>query len=96
MSETAMVVEHTLDSILEQFNRFQQRATYGAVAGVVNSSPRSLMLGRARDTRSSWIVSRKDGFPTGYTAEQTHPDIAARSEIIENPEALRVWLEKPA
>ncbi len=96
MSETAMVVEHTLDSILEQFNRFQQRATYGAVAGVVNSSPRSLMLGRARDARSSWIVSRKDGLPTGYTAEQTHPDIAARDEIIENPEALRVWLEKPA
>ncbi len=38
----------------------------------------------------------KDGLPTGYTAEQTHPDIAARDEIIENSEALRVWLEKPA
>ncbi len=31
----------------------------------------------------------KDGLPTGYTAEQTLPGIAARDGIIENPEALK-------
>src|SRR5215211_2307500 len=71
----------SLDSILDELDRFHQRATYGAVAAVVNSSPRSLMSGRDRDQRSSWIVNRRDGLPTGYTPEQTHPEIGARESI---------------
>lgn len=95
MSNTATTVEHTVDSILDQLDHFRQRATYGAVAGVVDSSPRSLMSGRERDQRSSWIVSRKDGLPTGYEPDQTHPDIQARDQILGNPEALRTWLHNP-
>jgi len=95
MTNAAAVAEHTLDSVLDELDRFHQRATYGAVAGVVDSSPRSLMSGRARDPKSSWIVSRKDGLPTGYDAGRTHPDIQARGEILQSPEALRVWLQNP-
>jgi len=95
MNDTSTIAEHTLHSILDELDRFHQRATYGAVAAVVNSSPRSLMTGRTRDTRSSWIVSRKDGLPTGYEAGHTHPDIAARDEILGTPEALRKWLDNP-
>lgn len=91
----ATVAEHTVDSILEQLDRFHQRATYGAVAGVVDSSPRSLMIGRERDQRSSWIVSRQTGFPTGYTPEQTHPEIASRERVLSTPEELRSWLSNP-
>jgi hypothetical protein len=91
----AQVSVHTLDSILERLGQFHQRATYGAVAGVVNTSPRSLMSGRERDGGSSWIVSRSDGRPTGYTPEQMHPMLEEREEIIASPEALRVWLESP-
>ena len=89
------VAEHTIDSILEQLDRFHQRATYGAVAGVVDSSPRSLMLGRERDPRSSWIVSRQNGLPTGYTPEQTHSEITARDRVLSTPEELRSWLANP-
>ncbi len=95
MSDTATLTEHTIDSILEQLDRFRQRATYGAVASLVNASPRSLMSGRARNPQSSWIVSRKGGQPTGYEAEQKHPDLEAREQILGTPDELRSWLENP-
>ena len=85
----------TIDSILDQLNEFHQRATYGAVAGVVNSSPRSLMTGRERDPRSSWVVRRETGLPTGYTDEQKHTALAEREKIIGSPDALRAWLADP-
>jgi hypothetical protein len=95
MTATA-IATHTIDSILDLLDQFRQRATYGAVAGVVNSSPRSLMSGRARDQRSSWIVSRETKQPSGYSNEQIHPDLTSRSEVIGNPDDLRKWLENPA
>ena len=95
MTGTATVTEYTIDSILEQLDRFHQRATYGAVAGLVNSSPRSLVLGRERNARSSWIVSRTNGQPTGYQPGQTHPELASREEILDSPEALKSWLADP-
>ena len=88
-------VQHTLDSILEQLNQFHQRATYGAVAGVVNTSPRSLMVGRDRNPQSSWIVSRQSGEPTGYTEEQRHGSLVERDRIIGSPDELREWLRDP-
>jgi hypothetical protein len=92
---TATATDYTIDSILDQLDRFHQRATYGAVAAVVDSSPRSLMTGRARDQRSSWIVSRQTGKPTGYEPDQTHPDIAEREGVLDTAEALRSWLANP-
>lgn len=92
---TATATEHTIDSILDELGRFCQRATYGAVAGVLDASPRSLMVGRDRDPRSSWIVSRQTGLPTGYTPDQTHPEITARERVLSSPEELRSWLSRP-
>ena len=86
---------HSIDSILDQLDQLHQRATYGAVAGVVDSSPRSLMSGRPRDQRSSWIVGRTTGQPTGYSDEQIHPDLTSREQILDNPDDLRKWLENP-
>ena len=88
--------EHTLDTILDQLNTYHQRATYGAVAGVVDSSPRSLMTGRDRDQRSSWVVRRESGQPTGYAEEQKHGSLAERERILSSPEELRVWLRDPS
>ena len=87
--------EHTLDSILDQLNEFHQRATYGAVAGVVNSSPRSLMSGRERDPRSSWVVSRENGQPSGYSEDQKDPALTERERILSSPDELRAWLRDP-
>jgi len=86
----------SIDSILDQLDQYHQRATYGAVAAIVNSSPRSMMLGRERSPRSSWIVNRGTGEPTGYTLEQTHPALKERDKILDHPETLRNWLQDPA
>ncbi|MDQ3081325.1 MAG: hypothetical protein M3R07_03830 [Gemmatimonadota bacterium] len=96
MSDTATVSGNDLDSIIEQLDRFHQRATYGAVAAIVDKSPRSLMSGRERNPRSSWIVSRESGAPSGYSEEQLHPALEERENILSTPGALRGWLENPA
>jgi hypothetical protein len=96
MTAAVAVEQHTLDSILDQLNQFHQRATYGAVAGVVNSSPRSLMTGRDRDRRSSWVVSREGGQPSGYADDQKHEALTEREKILGSPEELRSWLKDPS
>ena len=95
MTATAAPPGFTVDSILEQLERFHQRATYGAVAAVVNSSPRSLMKGRERSPRSSWIVNRESGEPSGYPDEQIHTSLKERDQILDNAESLRAWLNNP-
>jgi hypothetical protein len=87
--------EYTIDSIVNQLDRFNQRATYGAVAAVVNKSPRNLMDKRSRSQRDSWVVSRQSGMPTGYDPEQLHPAIQSREKVISTREDLESWLANP-
>ncbi len=96
MSDTATVAGNDLDAIIDQLDKFHQRATYGAVAAIVNKAPRSLMSGRERNSHSSWIVSRESGAPSGYSVEQLHPALEERKNILSTPEALRGWLDDPA
>ena len=95
MSEQATSA-HTIDSIVGQLDHFRQRATYGAVAAVVNRSPRNLMDKRTRSPRDSWVVSRMDGMPTGYPAEHVHPEIKARDAVLTTGSELEGWLAKPS
>lgn len=95
MSATVTTTEHTFESVLDVLERFHQRATYGAVAGVVDSSPRSLMTGRPRDLRHSWVVSRQNGQPTGYPSDQIDPALESRERILGSPDELRGWLADP-
>ena len=95
MTAAVVAEQHSLDSILDVLNQFHQRATYGAVAGVVNSSPRSLMTGRDRDQRSSWVVSRESGQPSGYSDQQKHEALNERERILGSPDELRSWLKDP-
>jgi hypothetical protein len=81
-----------LDQILDALNANRQRATYGAVAAVISAAPRTLMSGRDRDHRHSWVVSRKTGQPTGYEGDQIHPDILAVPHVIESRDELERWL----
>ena len=82
----------TMDTILDALDRGHQRATYGAVAALLGKSPRTLMTGRDRDQRHSWVVSRKSGEPTGYAPDQVHPDLRERPEVFETKEELGRWL----
>jgi hypothetical protein len=95
MTSTAAIT-YSIDTVLAELRRFHQRATYGAVAGLLNKSPRNLMEGRTREPRDSWIVSSKDGMPTGYTAEQTDPEIKARDTVLRSRAELEAWLENPS
>jgi hypothetical protein len=86
---------YTVDRIVEQLDRFHQRATYGAVAALVNKSPRNLMGKRARSPRDSWVVSHGSGMPSGYEPEQLHPAIKSREKVISTREDLESWLANP-
>ena len=96
MSQTEAVATQSIDAITEQLDRFRQRATYGAVAAVLNRSPRNLMSGRTRTQRDSWIVSNKDGKPTGYEPDQVHPEITCREQILRSAKDLATWLDSPS
>ncbi len=96
MAPTEQVASHTIDSIIDQLEHFHQRATYGAVAGVLNASPRNLMTGRTRSQRESWIVSLGTGLPTGYSPDQVHSEIGSREQILSTPKDLSAWLESPS
>jgi len=87
---------NSIDSILAELRRFRQRATYGAVAELLSKSPRNLMGGRSRGPADSWIVSMKEGLPTGYAPEQIDPDIEARETILRTRAELEAWLENPS
>ncbi|HKE21045.1 MAG TPA: DUF429 domain-containing protein [Bryobacteraceae bacterium] len=89
----------SLTSISECLNRRKQRATYGAVAGLLGLVPRSLMVGQSRSWVFSWIVAANGGRPTGYSLSQIHPDCLRQIEsrqqrIISSPHELRAWLQR--
>jgi hypothetical protein len=95
MSEQ-VAADHTVDSIVELLDRFHQRATYGAVAALVNKSPRNLMGNRSRGPKDSWVVSHSSGMPTGYEPDQLHPEIKTRERVISTPQDLEAWLADPS
>lgn len=85
-----------LDQILDLLNRHHQRATYGAVAGLVGRIPRSVLQGRPRDWRHSWVVLAATGRPSKYQGSEIHPDLAKRERILRTPGELETWLANPS
>lgn len=86
------MAQHTLDDILSALDRHQQRATYSAVASLLDRTPRMLMRGRDRAPGNSWIVSKNSGRPTGYKDEDVHPRLLANEKILMSREELAAWL----
>lgn len=82
----------TFETILDALNDGHQRATYGAVAAILNVSPRALMSGRDRNQRHSFIVNIRSGMPTEYTDESMHPDLTANELILKTKDELMIWL----
>ena len=83
----------SLEDVVDLLDRHGRRATYGAVAAVVGSTPRSLLRGRDRGRRFSWIVNRDTGLPTGYADDQIDPRLKASGPVITSDAELRTWLE---
>jgi hypothetical protein len=82
----------SLDQIIDLLDQHAQRATYGAVARLVGHSPRSLLKGRDRGRKYSWIVNRETGLPTGYSPEQIDPRLPESGPVIANDADLQAWL----
>lgn len=82
----------TLDEIVAQLDHHGQRATYGAVARLLGHSPRSLLKGRERDRRFSWIVNRETGLPTGYADDLIDPRLRDSGPVIVEYTELERWL----
>jgi hypothetical protein len=81
-----------LDQVIAALNQHQQRATYSAVAGLLDESPRLLMRSRRREQANSWIVSKATGRPTGYDDADLHPQLLANASVIETRDELASWL----
>lgn len=89
---SSFVIPPDLDDILVRLERHRQRATFGAVAGLVGREPLKLFDGCPRTPRSSWVVSKSTGQPTGQGASMIHPDLFKNPHIITNSSQLRAWL----
>ncbi len=91
-----------LEGIVTKLDARKQRATYGAVAGIVGGLARGLMNGRPKNHKYSWVVAKtgqRRGWPTGYEKHQIHPDCLWQiyngpENIIEDPEELITWLKR--
>jgi hypothetical protein len=79
----------TVAEILRFLNVNQIRATYRAVAGCIGGIPQgvSQKLG-ARRPEASWVVSAKNGYPTGYATHQMHPNLFRSRQVITSGQEL--------
>ena len=95
----------TLNDIVRLLNKHHQRATYGAVAGVLGVSARGIMNGRTPCDQDSWIVAKttsrktgsRRGWPTGYTDAQIHSECLRQihrnpAGFIDDEDDLEQWL----
>jgi len=82
----------SLDSIIDLLDRHHQRATYGAVAALVGTNAQSLMQGRERTPRNSWVVNQKTGLPTNYPESSIHPSLLERGGVLSSDRDLSEWL----
>jgi hypothetical protein len=87
-----MSTDQKFDQILDLLNRHRQRASYGAVAAVVDRPPSFLMGGRPRDHRHSWIVNQETELPTGYGPADMHPQLKTRPHVLKTSQQLEDWL----
>ena len=90
------MADDPLTPLLFRLQSLRQRATYGAVAGVVGGHPRSLMRGRPRDPLHSWVVNAQNGRPTRYRDDEMHPNLFDRDDVVSDADALRALLDRAA
>ncbi len=84
----------TLDQILDILQHHRQRATFGAVAGVLGREPLNLFEGYPRTPRTAWVVSKGTGQPTGHKQSELPADLFTNAYVITTKEELLRWIEQ--
>jgi hypothetical protein len=83
-----------VEVVVDRLHKHGQRASYAAVGGLVGLPARSVMTGRPKNPRNSWVVSKGTGLPSGYTRAETDARLAGSAAPITTPEELREWLNQ--
>jgi len=82
-----------IDDVISRLERYRQRATYAAVAGVVGRHYRNVMHDQTKSFRNSFVVNKSTKLPTGYAPHDWHPDLlTSGTGVIETAKELRKWL----
>ena len=81
-----------LTALLHRLQDGRQRATYGAVAGVLGAVPMFVMTARPRNRLHSWVVNAATGRPTRYEPDDVHPELEATDRVLRTEDELRAWL----
>jgi hypothetical protein len=82
-----------IEDVISRLERYRQRATYAAVAGVVGRHYRNVMDDQTKSHRNSWVVSKRTKLPTGYGPQDWHPELLTNENgVIETPAELKKWL----
>ncbi len=83
------ISEQMLGEVLATLGTYKLRATYGAVAGLLGCTARSLgrSLGERRK-ETSWIVSARTELPEGYADAQLHPQLTVNEHVVRRSEEL--------
>lgn len=84
----------SLGIILRELNTAKQRATYGAVGGLLGQLPRSVMGKLPRIPKYSWVVLADTHEPSGYTSAQLDPELRSNTHVITEVAELRTWLDR--
>ena len=83
----------TREEIIERLAKHRQRATYGALAGMIDRQAIGVMNGLPKDKKNSWIVAKKNGLPTGFNTEDIDSHLLNSSKVIKSPDELAAWLK---
>ena len=83
-----------LEKILDCLNSTCCRATYKAVGDVIGVHHRNVRLElRDRCPRNSWVVNKRTGQPSGYTASQIDPRFDRKSRLLTTGRELRQFVD---
>lgn len=84
-----------VDEILEFLNEKRIRCTYTALAVVIGTNAQSVSryLGRRRP-EASWVVSKENRTPTGYSENERHRDLFRTEKIIHSGLELKKALDE--
>jgi len=84
---------YQLSKIVASLAKHSQRATYGAVGGLVRLPAQSVMSGQPMSKENSWVVAAKTGKPTGYLPSDVDPKLNSKVLVISTADELKLWLQ---